>query len=93
MLRPGSVSFDQANRSCVITARGENMWSTADAFHFVWKKFSGDVSLTADITFPTKTGNPHKKASEFLSCLAARSRALLLFRPNESRFVRFHVSS
>src|SRR5262249_2066269 len=41
---------------------GENMWSTADAFQFVWKKMSGDVSLTADISFLTKTGNEHKKA-------------------------------
>jgi hypothetical protein len=38
------------------------MWSTADAFQFAWKKMSGDVSLTADISFLTKTGNEHKKA-------------------------------
>jgi len=62
VLHPGSVSFDQANHSYSITASGENMWSTADAFYFVWKKFSGDVSMTADIAFPTQTGNPHKKA-------------------------------
>jgi hypothetical protein len=62
VLHPGSVSFDQANRIYSITASGENMWATADAFHFVWKKFSGDVAMTADIAFPTKTGNPHKKA-------------------------------
>jgi hypothetical protein len=62
VLHAGSVSFDQANHSYSITASGENMWSTADAFHFLWKKFSGDVSMTADMAFPTKTGNPHKKA-------------------------------
>jgi WD40 repeat protein len=38
------------------------MWSVADAFQFAWKKMSGDVSLTADISFLTKTGNEHKKA-------------------------------
>jgi hypothetical protein len=62
VLHPGSVSLDASNDSYSITASGENMWATADAFHFLWKKFSGDVSLTADIAFPTKTGNPHKKA-------------------------------
>ena len=38
------------------------MWLAADAFQFVWKKVSGDVTLTADISFLTTTGNEHKKA-------------------------------
>ena len=62
VLHAGSASFDAAQQSYTITASGENMWATADAFHFVWKKFSGDVAITAEIAFPTKTGNPHKKA-------------------------------
>ncbi len=62
VLHPGSAVFDSAQGSYRITGSGENMWGTADAFQFVWKKYSGDVSLTADISFPTKTGNPHKKA-------------------------------
>lgn len=47
-----------------IEAAGANMWSTTDAFHFVWKKMSGDVSLTANIAFPFAKGNPdpHRKA-------------------------------
>jgi TolB protein len=63
LLHPGSAAFDGANGSYSITSSGENMWAVEDDFHFVWKKLSGDVSLTADITFPTKTGNPHKKAA------------------------------
>ena len=62
VLHPGSASFDAAQGSYSITASGENVWANADAFYFVWKKFSGDAALTADIVFPTKTGNPHKKA-------------------------------
>ena len=38
------------------------MWAKADSFHFVWKKASGDISIAADVAFPTATGNPHKKA-------------------------------
>ncbi len=59
---PGSVDYDAAKRTYTISGSGENMWSVADAFQFVWKKVSGDVSLTADIGFLTKTGNEHKKA-------------------------------
>jgi len=62
VLHPGSVEYDSAKEAYAITGSGENMWSTADAFQFLWKKMSGDVSLTADIGFLTKTGNEHKKA-------------------------------
>lgn len=63
VLHAGSVDYDAVKHIYTISGSGENMWSTADAFHFVWKKMSGDVSLTADITFRTKTGNEHKKAA------------------------------
>ncbi len=62
VLHPGSVEYDASRKSYTLTGSGENMWFTADAFQFVWKKMSGDVTLTADISFPTTTGNPHKKA-------------------------------
>jgi TolB protein len=62
VLHPGSVRYDPAKRTYVVTGSGENMWFTTDALHFAWKKMSGDVSLTADISFATTGGNEHKKA-------------------------------
>jgi TolB protein len=62
VLHAGSVDYDAAKKTYTIAGSGENMWSTADAFQFVWKKVSDDVTLTADISFLTKTGNEHKKA-------------------------------
>src|SRR5579864_2366120 len=62
VLHPGSVDYDAATRSYTISGSGLNMWSVADAFQFAWKKMSGDITLTADIRFLTKTGNEHKKA-------------------------------
>jgi TolB protein len=61
---PGVAVYDPSAKTYTISSAGENLWSTTDAFHFVWKKMSGDVSLTADIDFPIKTGdpNPHRKA-------------------------------
>jgi TolB protein len=59
---PGKASY----RSGVYTldAAGANMWSTTDAFHFVWKKVSGDVAISADMDFPISSGSPdpHRKA-------------------------------
>jgi TolB protein len=60
----GTLAYDPASHIYTISAAGANLWSTIDAFHFVWKKMSGDVSLTADMNFPITTGNPspHRKA-------------------------------
>jgi Tol biopolymer transport system component len=61
---PGTLAYDPATRIYTIDSSGANLWSTVDAFHFVWKKASGDLSLTADIQFPqTPAGaSPHRKA-------------------------------
>ena len=66
VLHAGSVEYDAARRTYTISGSGENMWLAADAFQFVWKRMSGDVTLTADISFLTKTGNEHKKAALML---------------------------
>lgn len=62
VLREGSATFDSAAGTYTLKGSGENMWATADTFHFVWKQASGDIALGADVAFPTATGNPHKKA-------------------------------
>jgi hypothetical protein len=62
VLHVGAVDYDGGKKTYTITGSGENMWLAADAFQFAWKKVSGDVTLTADISFLTKTGNEHKKA-------------------------------
>jgi WD40 repeat protein len=38
------------------------MWFAADAFHFVWKKVSGDVTVTADVKILGQGGDAHRKA-------------------------------
>jgi TolB protein len=62
VLHPGSLDYDPSTQAYSVTGSGENMWLAADAFHFAWKKMSGDVSLTADISFANTAGNAHKKA-------------------------------
>jgi hypothetical protein len=61
--KPGSVDFDPASKTYQIAGGGTNMWANADAFHFVWKRLSAaDVTLTADVAFPSPGGDPHRKA-------------------------------
>src|SRR6202171_5337541 len=62
VLHPGTLEYDPAKGSYTVSGSGENIWSTTDAFHFIWKKVNGDASLAADISFLGKDGNEHRKA-------------------------------
>ncbi|HXM42000.1 MAG TPA: hypothetical protein VN924_12150 [Bryobacteraceae bacterium] len=62
ILHTGSVEYDTAKRTYTIAGSGENMWFGTDAFQFVWKKVSGDVTLTADISFIGAGAEAHRKA-------------------------------
>jgi TolB protein len=60
--KAGSAAYDPKNREYSVTGGGANMWGTADAFHFVWKRVSGDVTLTARVGLQGTEGNEHRKA-------------------------------
>jgi TolB protein len=62
VLHAGSTNYDAAKNTYTLAGSGENMWLSADAFQFAWKKVTGDVTLTADISFLGQGGNPHRKA-------------------------------
>jgi TolB protein len=60
----GTLAYSPSASTYTVSAAGWDLWSTNDGFHYVWKKLSGDLSLTADIDFPIKTGehSPNRKA-------------------------------
>ncbi|MFZ0581170.1 MAG: hypothetical protein WA690_21730 [Candidatus Acidiferrales bacterium] len=62
VLHAGSVVYDSATKTYTVSGSGENMWLAADDFQFAWKQVSGDVALTADISFLGGGGNEHRKA-------------------------------
>jgi TolB protein len=57
----GSVQFDAQKKQYRIAASGENMWESNDAFHFVWRRLSGDLALTTEVKFVESEGQPHRK--------------------------------
>ena len=61
---PGVATFDSATGEYSIRSAGANLWASVDGFHFVWKKVSGDVSLTADVKLADAGpgASPHRKA-------------------------------
>ncbi len=67
-----SARFDAERNVYTVAGGGANMWGTADHFHYVWTKVSGDVMLEATAEFvgtSPATGSPngHRKA-----CLVIR---------------------
>jgi len=62
LLHPGSVAFDRATGAYTVAGSGENLWFDRDAFHFVWKRASGDVVMMADVAFLGAGTDPHRKA-------------------------------
>ncbi|MEK7830938.1 MAG: hypothetical protein AAB401_07625 [Acidobacteriota bacterium] len=60
---PGSVEYDAAKKTYTVAGGGENMWATTDAFHYVWRRVSGDLSIAADISILGTGGNAHRKAA------------------------------
>ena len=62
VLHAGTAEYDAAKGSYTMTASGYNVWFEKDAFQFAWKKMSGDVTLTADISFIGSSAAEHRKA-------------------------------
>src|ERR1700720_1784914 len=61
VLHAGRSEYDSSKHTYTVMGSGENMWSDSDNFQFAWKKWSGDASLTADISFVGQGGNAHRK--------------------------------
>jgi Tol biopolymer transport system component len=61
---PGAATFDAASGVYRIASSGANLWGATDGFHMVWKKVSGDLSLTADVELApaSASSNLHRKA-------------------------------
>jgi TolB protein len=60
--KKGSVEYNAAAGEYRVTGGGANIWAAVDAFHFVWKRISGDVTLTADVQFSGAGAVAHRKA-------------------------------
>lgn len=61
--RAGKVEVDAARGEYSVTGGGANIWGTTDAFQFVWKRQSGDFTITADVKFIGAGVVAHRKAA------------------------------
>jgi TolB protein len=60
--KTGSFEFHPNTGEYRLTGGGANIWATEDAGFFIWKRISGDVTLTADVRFEGAGAVAHRKA-------------------------------
>jgi len=58
---PGSSTFYDERQSYLIAGSGQNMWGGHDAFHFVWKRLTGNFILSTRARFVSKGAEEHRK--------------------------------
>lgn len=58
----GGAIYDAVKGAYRIRGGGSNIWYDTDAFYFVWKETSGDLSLTADLEWVGTSSVAHRKA-------------------------------
>src|SRR5260370_33799864 len=64
--RKGSATFDPARKEYRVTGAGANIWAKTDEFHFVWRRLSGDVALSATLRFAEAGGAGHRKIGRMI---------------------------
>ena len=58
----GDAHYAPAKGEYRISGGGANVWGNSDAFYFVWKKASGDMTLSADVQWVGTSSTEHRKA-------------------------------
>lgn len=59
--KSGSAEYSGAKRIYQVTGGGANIWGRQDAFQFVYRKISGDATLSADVQFIGQGVERHRK--------------------------------
>ncbi|MBV9267203.1 MAG: hypothetical protein JO061_13620 [Acidobacteriaceae bacterium] len=58
----GKVKYDTKSNQYAVTGSGANIWAKVDAFQFVYKQISGDLTFSSDIEFLGTGVEQHRKA-------------------------------
>jgi len=57
----GRHTYNPATGVYNVTGGGVNMWENTDEFYFIWRRESGNFTLSTTLNFENKEGNAHKK--------------------------------
>ncbi|MFD2934720.1 hypothetical protein [Spirosoma flavum] len=57
----GSSTYNEVRKEYKLSGSGYNIWFARDEFQFLFKKISGDFTVTADFEFVGSGTDPHRK--------------------------------
>ncbi|GJG85284.1 hypothetical protein tb265_04650 [Gemmatimonadetes bacterium T265] len=57
----GAATYDSARQAYAVSGSGANVWADRDAFHFVWKRMTGNFILTARAGLVGRGVEAHRK--------------------------------
>lgn len=57
----GSAQYTKKTKEYTLKGSGYNIWFERDEFHYLFKKLSGDFTVTADFEFVGPGTDPHRK--------------------------------
>lgn len=60
--RAGSAEYDRARDEYRVRGGGANMWDSVDAFHYLYRRMSGDMKLAADVRLLNQGLQQYRKA-------------------------------
>jgi dipeptidyl aminopeptidase/acylaminoacyl peptidase len=58
----GAAVYDAPTGTYTLSGAGQNVWAESDEFFYVWRKATGDFSLSARLVFKGEGVNAHRKA-------------------------------
>ena len=59
--QPGQTSFDPSTKSYRMSGGGVDIWGTADAFSYTWRRMAGNGTLSASVAFERPLAYPISK--------------------------------
>ena len=57
----GELRYDVDADEYQLSGSGHNMWAAEDAFQYAWRRVEGDLTLTADVTWPKAVTSTAKR--------------------------------
>jgi dipeptidyl aminopeptidase/acylaminoacyl peptidase len=57
----GSAAYDAKAGKYTVSGAGQNVWAESDEFFYVWRKATGNFSISARVSFKGKGVNLHRK--------------------------------
>lgn len=79
---PGFATYEEATGRFFVSGAGSNIWGTADSFHYVWQRLTGDSQLTARVVSERDTGEFAKAGLTIGDASPSAARVILDVKPD-----------